>query len=322
MSIQIFLRIISFIPLLILAVALVLNTTAFLVFRLSKRMKKNSSMMYLSYIVLLDIAALFTWNLNHFLFPNFHILIQFVNVHTCRFFTFLQYFSLHSIGILYTFISIDRLVIVYTKPGSVWKKLPFSTVKSAFWWSMLITVLMAILNAHILLSDQIMHQNSTVQPSHNFECFSDLFWYDFYLIWSHLSFGLYFVLPNSIIFICNSFIFRRLFKSGSTTYAQTSTTSNANRISFVSTKKQQITISLLVITFLSVVMKAPSCIYFLFFYTESSMNEKQVVIVLVDIFFFASNASVFLSSWFTYPRFQKLVKEMAFRAARRIIRMN
>ena len=84
----------SFIPIVIISLSCIGNLSAFLIFRLNKRMKKITSMVYLSFIVLIDILALLTWNLDHFLKPNFGFEIEDVNLFTCSFFTFIQFFSL------------------------------------------------------------------------------------------------------------------------------------------------------------------------------------------------------------------------------------
>ena len=66
-----------------------------------------------------------TWNLDHFLKPLFKIEIEFINIHTCKLFQFIQYFSLQSSGLLLATVCVDRYFSVISTPGSFISKLPF-----------------------------------------------------------------------------------------------------------------------------------------------------------------------------------------------------
>ena len=143
---EIVLKISSYSHVLIIVVALIFNSLAFAVFRFSKEFKNNSSMVYLSFIVINDMAILFTYNLHCFLYPSFGIQIENLSLISCRLYSFFLFFLCINIGFLYTFISIDRLVTIYSKPGSLLKKMPFSTAKNAFRWSFILIGLSFLIN--------------------------------------------------------------------------------------------------------------------------------------------------------------------------------
>jgi hypothetical protein len=64
---------------------------------------------------------------------------------------FIQYTSLQISAWLLCLLTIDRFVTVMGKPGSIYKKLPFSTPKTAFYWSIGIITIFSILNCHELI---------------------------------------------------------------------------------------------------------------------------------------------------------------------------
>jgi hypothetical protein len=142
---------VSYIPLVIIGFGVVGNTSAFVIFAFDKRINKLSSMRILSFISIVDTFALFVWNLNHYLAPNFNFTVEFVNMFTCKFFTFLQYFSLICSGMLHSLLSVDRYFTVISKPGSWVSRLPFGTKKSATFMSLGLCVFIGLLNGHLLI---------------------------------------------------------------------------------------------------------------------------------------------------------------------------
>ena len=63
---------------------------------------------------------------------------------------FIQYSSLQISAWLLCLLTIDRYVTIMASPGSIYKKLPFSTPKTAFYWSIGIISFFVILNGHEL----------------------------------------------------------------------------------------------------------------------------------------------------------------------------
>ena len=129
---ELFERVVSYVPLAIIVLGVFGNLTSFLIYTFHPALNKYSSMVFLSFIAILDTLGLFVWNLDHYLFINFGFGIEGRNMVFCKFFTFLQYVTLQTSGLLYSVISVDRYFTVISKPGSFIKKLPFGTRKSAY----------------------------------------------------------------------------------------------------------------------------------------------------------------------------------------------
>ncbi|RNA15720.1 hypothetical protein BpHYR1_021762 [Brachionus plicatilis] len=129
-----FAQIVSFLPLILIIVAITGNTACFFIFRFSKEFKNISSMVFLSFVAIFGITSQFIWNLNHFLQPNFNFRIEYV-----------------TIGNLLSIMCIDRFVTIMATPGSIYSRLPFSTVKSSYIWSFGIIAILFLINSHILI---------------------------------------------------------------------------------------------------------------------------------------------------------------------------
>nr|QVK45787.1 G protein-coupled receptor [Proales similis] len=142
---------ISHIPLVIIVLGVVWNTIAFALFLSTKELREMSCTIYMMFISVLDTVSLFQFNLNRYLRPNFGIRILSATLASCRLLAFLQYFSLQASAALLTMMTIDRFMVVISKPGSRISRLPFGTVNSALAWSSAICLFYALLNSHILM---------------------------------------------------------------------------------------------------------------------------------------------------------------------------
>ena len=78
---------------------------------------------------------------------------------------FIQYTSLQISAWLLCLLTIDRFVTVMGKPGSIYKKLPFSTPKTAFYWSIGIITIFVILNCHELFLNGFYSQPQSVNET-------------------------------------------------------------------------------------------------------------------------------------------------------------
>ena len=86
--------------------------------------------------------------MDHFYSYYFNTYYEYTNLALCRIMLFIQYTSLQISAWLLCLLTIDRFVTVMGKPGSIYKKLPFSTPKTAFYWSIGIITIFVILNCH------------------------------------------------------------------------------------------------------------------------------------------------------------------------------
>ena len=143
---------VGYFSLLIIVLGVVGNTISFIVFRFHPSFKTMPSMVYLSFVAVTDTIALFEWNLNHFTFIIYQFDITKVNVLTCRLSDFFQFSSMQISALALSAMCVDRYVTVMTIPGSLLSKLPFRTVKTAFFWCSGIIIFCVLFNGHLLFT--------------------------------------------------------------------------------------------------------------------------------------------------------------------------
>ena len=318
-SLQIVLKLASYSHLVIILLALIFNTLTFVVFRCTKEFQRKSSMVYLSFIVVLDAAVLFTFNLNQFLLPNFGIQLENFNLVSCRLVSFFIFFLCMSIGFLYTFISIDRLVTIYSIPGSFFKKLPFSTAKSASGWSIGLIGISFIINCPLLIVNgyyvkvpfDLNQSNQSTNDSLSqtqLICYADAYSPSFNLfsLYSNLTLIFFCIIPFILTSICDFFIIKLTFKKN-----HLDAKSARERIKIK--KKKQMTISLIIITCLFLFMSLPLLCLYGFYDYFLKFPSTPVVQVFLSVLHSMSHASVFFSSWCTFPKFRTALKSLFFK---------
>jgi len=290
------LKILSYIPLLIILIGVIFNTLTFLIIILNKDLRKITSMVYLSYISITYTLSLLEWNLNHFLKPNFGIDLEALNIITCKLVTFTQYFSLQSSGFLLTILCIDRYVTVISTPGSLASRLPFRTPKSAHIWSLVIMGLVFILNSHILIFNRINEENKTTFNFSKFifDCNTYHSGFKIYPIWDNVHLILYNLISFIIMIIFNSLLIKKIKSSLNL------------KNSKLNNKKDSIKrniISVLFITFLFLFLTVPSSIAF------GCFNDRlpKIVLIVLDDISFLNNTSLFFTCFLTNLKFKKVI---------------
>ena len=314
-------RFVSYLPHPIILLGLFGNTACFLIFRLSKEFNQIPSMVYLSFIAILDTLSLFEWNLNHFLSPNFNIELEYLNVFNCKFFIFIQVFSFHCSANLLSIMCIDRFVTINSMPGSLFSRLPFSTVKSSYIWSISLLVFFFIFNSHLLILNgnyvNVKFKNETeFTINTNGTLISNVktikieklcYWYSptyrIYPLLDHINLVVYNLIPFTIMMTFNVLLITKtLLMNKSSKYLNDKEALKAMK------KKRRLTISILSITFAFIIMTTPSSIIFGFYYDVFSETfGGQSVLNILDSFAFLYHSSLFLNSLITNVKFRKFV---------------
>ena len=301
---------------LIIFLAFTGNTASFLIFRSEKTMKKISSLFILSFVVMIDNLALITWNLDHFIEPNFGVKIEDLNLFTCKFFTFIQYFSLQCNGLLLSLVLIDRYLAVSRIPGSFASKLPFCTLKSASIWSISVIISTGLVNVHFLILNKYQDskefyknindliksspyeviQLETDEPSVKCLYYSPHF-YPKYLS-NVINFFLHSLIP-SIIMIIFTLLLVRILRSNKHLHKNSTFLQNDK-------KRKKITINLITVSAAYTLMTLPSAIFFAFvYYKIPRFPWGRYLDDLVDFISFSNNASIFFSSFLTNSKFRE-----------------
>jgi hypothetical protein len=109
---------------------------------------------------------------------------------------------------------------------------------------------------------------------------------------------IYSLIPFAIMMIFNSLIIYKTFKMSRNLNRNNLQSVNAFR------KKQQMTISLLIVTFIFLIMSLPNTIYFGFF---SDYNKNGKLSVLLDHIGFMHHSTLFFSLYFTNNYFRRAI---------------
>ena len=207
---------VGYISLLNLIFGVIANVICFSVFVFTPELRNMSFVVYLTYCSLANILSLFEWNLNHYLNPMFGIRLEDLSLVSCRIIIFLQYFSLQISAYFLTWMSIDRFVSVIAMPGSLASRLPFSTAKTAHFWSLLTIVIIFGLNSHILILNGYYNQpkwlnmtlsNGTTitylyqKPGYNCGKYSSTF--NLWPLWDIVHVYVYTILPFTVMMLFN-----------------------------------------------------------------------------------------------------------------------
>lgn len=306
--VRIFNLVVAYLSLSIIFVGIVFNTACFFIFRFNKELNKMSSSVYLSYCSITDTLSLFDWNLDHFLSPVFNTGVENPSLFACRFFSFIQYFSLQSSAWLLSFTCIDRFFSVASVPGSFMSRLPFSTTKSANIWSLIILAFMFVLNLQLLIlngylkqsvniirndSEILYYQNSTSVICYNYPPTFKVSYF-----WDSLNLYIYNFVPFLIMLVFNLLLVYKIVRISNPNLQSPSSKNQKS--------KNKQTISLVIITFLFVVMTLPSNVFFGYFQGKTSLVTGSIF-VFWDFLGFLNRASLFFSCFITNLKFRSIV---------------
>lgn len=293
-------EIVSIIPLFIIFFGFTGNSISLIVFCFDKGMSKISFSAYLIYLAITDTLALFVWNLNNFLSPNFNIKLENFGNLPCKFFSFLQHFSFYSSSYLLCFVTIDRYITVISTPGSFASKLPFRTVKSARYWSLLIFLVMLLINSHFLVFNRIkiFETNQTSVSNISILKFSCYYYpNEFYIIplIEKINVIIYSVIPTFIMVIFNGLLL-----------IKTYSLNKKNQLKIGSTKKHHITVTLLVLSITFIIMTAPSQIVYGFLDRAFKLKQPgKIITQLIGDLRFLSNTTLFYTCFLTNYKFRE-----------------
>ena len=284
------LAILSNFSLLITIMGTIFNLITFLIISCNQELRKTTSMIYLLYLTVTYTLSLYVWNLNHFFYFNFRFLTEYINIALCKIFVFNQFFSLESSGFLLSILSVDRYISVISIPGSFASRLPFRTPKSAHLWSLILIGLVFILNSHILIFNGYYEQKFDVdinQTVSKLVCYRYINGFTLNPLWENVHLILYSLIPFIIMLIFNILLIKRITRM-----------KNMNKGSAIRNIK-----SILVITFLFLIMTVPSSVAYGFFMQTS---PKKVLLLLDDLSFL-NNSILFFTFFLTNLKFRKII---------------
>lgn len=294
-------RFLTHIPLFIIVVGCLGNLASFLIFRFNRAFKSSSTMIYLSFMAIVDTFSLFCWNLDHYL--NW---IQLTSIFTlnkplCKLAYFDQYASLQSSALLLSIMSVDRYVQVAALPGSWLSRLPFRTPKSAVIWSVSIIAAVALINCHLLIFACFdLHIVSNLTNSSPIENLKAIKWtandyvtgFSVFPTWQQIHTGIYIILPCSIVTVSNLLTTKSVMKIG----AMGSQSNGSKR------DKLNNTFLAIALNFLFFAMVLPANIAFSF-----DLTRNSIALMILGEIGFANHAILFFACVISHKTFRHQV---------------
>jgi hypothetical protein len=267
------------ISILIIVLALLLNTTTFLIFRLTKEMRATPSLIYLSIVVVTDTLSLFTWNLNVYLGAFHDTRVEKFSLATCRIFMFLQYFSLEVSALLLSMLVVDRFFATLSKLNPAkFHWLPFNTVKYTLGWSVLIVLAIFGLNIHILILA------GEVKKGGELQCYSSWNGSPVYNgVWDKVHMTFFSFIPFVVILVFNSLLVRLLVK-----HHRVNKFMKRDDDFLFSKSEKHLTVTIIVLTSIFLLMTMPAGIMFGLFENVlfGSADGLKTLVIIDTIEFF------------------------------------
>lgn len=236
-------QIVTYYSLTLVIVGTVLNLLTFVILcRAPFRDTNNrAAMHYMRTIAVFDIFMLYGWNLNHYVSGLYGKgLLQFT-VASCKFMGFISYFAPQTSAWLRVFLCMDRYVLL-SRPPRTW----INRSNSILLIIVCIILVFTLLNLHMLIFVCYTKPDGTVgiqAPS-----------YKVYPMWDYVNLGVYNCAPFILMVTFNSGIIYHLVR-----VQRTSTLQNSR------VQRRSIAITLVITTFLFLVMTIPATVAFAFF---------------------------------------------------------
>ncbi len=202
---------------------------------------KRPTIHYMRAIAIFDILMLYGWNLDHYLYGAHGFTLQLYNIPSCRFFSFLNYFSAQVSAWLRVFICLDRYLSL-SRLHKTW----FSQSKNVLIIIASIVTIFTIINFQFFLFACYYMPDGTINTNSSL--------YIIYPLWDMMNLGLYNCAPFIFMVIFNGGVIYHLIR-----LRQKSTVQNSK------IKHRSIYTTLVITTFLFSIMTIPGTVGYAFF---------------------------------------------------------
>lgn len=315
-------KFLSYYALFLIVIGTICNLLSFYIMN-RKKMRKITSMRYLSALAISDLILLYQWNLNNFYKynlsqPPFYLDLEKISLLTCRTISFFGFSTLQISAWILSFFTIDRLISAYP---SLWKIKLFlkSKLKCKNKTTILITsifIIIFFLNSHILLyngfiiehtlnlTDEISNTNNTTQYISYNVTTNEVFCYrslndENYIFpkWQSVHLIVYSLFPFTIILVSNTLILcnspSRIKRSG-------------NCLKKYQSRRRKLTLTLVLITFTFMLLTTPSVIMYTFFrHNLQNKPYRRLVNMIVNSLLHTKHAINFFLYVLTAPNFRQ-----------------
>ena len=291
----------TWLPLGFIAIGIVFNTIMGAILFRNKEAKKVNCFLYLAVIAIFDTLSLFTWNLDEYLRPNHDFEIENLNIHTCRFFLYIQFVSLQIGSTLRSLLCIERYYFVMknvNSPNLLIKNL-FRIRKSVKNWIKCVLLLICLFNFHLLFK-RGSYIKDDIQNTTHFSCY-EVDCMNIRATWNLSNLIITSIFPSVIMPFFDILLFYKSYIS-------------RKRMASVVARVQlrtstSLTSSLLYISIIYIVLHAPFNVYSNFF----KSNEKTKASVILSFTFiemlFSQHALLFFEFYFTNRKFRSILNK-------------
>jgi len=271
--------IIAYYPLFLVIIGTILNLFTFIILCQSTftNNKKLPTIYYMRAIAIFDILMLYGWNLDHYVLNVYGLLLQRYSIVLCKILSFLNYFSAQSSAWLRVFMCIDRYIFL-SHLHRTW----FNRSKTVLIMIICIIIFFALFNFHIIFFACFYTNNGTINVNS--------LHYKIYPLWDYINLILYNCLPFLLMMIFNSGVIYHLIRLRRLTSIQNS------QIQY-----RAISITLVLTTFIFLLMTIPATVAYAFFYSTANVT----VLHLLDSILYTYHISSFPLYLITFHEFRQ-----------------
>jgi hypothetical protein len=242
--------IIAYYPLFLVIIGTILNLLTFIILcqPTFNNKKKLPTIYYMRAIAIFDILMLYGWNLDHYISNVYGLLLQRYSIMLCKILSFLNYFSAQSSAWLRVFMCLDRYILL-SHLHRTW----FNRSKTVLITIICIITFFVLFNLHIIFFACFYTKHGTINVNAR--------QYKIYPLWDYINLGLYNCVPFILMVIFNSGVIYHLIRH----YRLSSI--KISRIQY-----RTVSITLVLTTFLFLLMTIPATVSFAFFYSKASVT--------------------------------------------------
>ena len=252
---------------------------------------KRPTIHYMRAIAIFDILMLYGWNLDHYLIGAFGFILRAYSVGFCKIVSFINYFTPQVSAWLRVFICLDRYLSL-SRLHKTW----FSQSKNVLIIIGSINLVFFIWNSPFLIFACYYNPNGSVNTNSPY--------YDIYPLWDMMNLGSYNCAPFVGMVVLNSGVIYHLIR-----LRRTSTVQNSK------IQHGAISVTLVITTFLFLIMTIPATVAFTFFYDASG----YVVLHSLDSMLFTYHILSFPLYMITFTEFrQEVIRLVTCRTCRNL----
>ncbi|CAF1385718.1 unnamed protein product [Adineta steineri] len=271
-----------------------------------RNLRRYVTMRYLIVVSICDIISLYGWNLNNFykftISSNNNNLEEVSMVH-CRIMSYMTFVGLQLSSWCLTAVSLDRCLSLYFL---TWKH-KYGKLSRVKYHIAILAITCLLLNSHILFFNG--YYIDTLKKT--VKCYATRTNIHYiFPQWERVHLVVYNLCPFIIMLTCNTFIICISIRSARIRMTRRMTDASGKVSTTSTSRHRQLTIMLMLVTFMFVLLTLPSCVYFVFFRhrmpsTSDSRTFRHMVQICLGSIQFTAHAINFFLYCFSARNFRE-----------------